>query len=546
MRKLLIAILCCSLWNTSNGQAPTFDWAFASGGLYGTLYNGSMILDDLGNIYSVGHFNGGPVDFDPGSDVLNLTSVGETDIYITKFNASGNFIWAKRFGGTEKDEGAGITVDGSGNVYFTGNFKGVVDFDPGTDVFNLTSNGSSDIFVCKLDPDGNFLWAKQMGGISDESGRAIAVDGSGDVYVTGEFQDTVDFYPGSGTSVLTSSGRTDIFICKLSTSGAFQWVKQIGSTEYDRGEALLIDNTSNIFLTGSFTGTVDFDPGAGVTELTSPGLTGASGFVLKLNATGDFEWATQLQNNISGNAVTTDITGNIYVGGGGPGIGIVKLSATGDITWDKFLPGFNCAARSIAVDVLGNVYTTGSFRGNVDFDPSEGTVIFDSGYGWDAYINKFDASGNYIWAYQLGDPTQRNYGTAMALDASGSIYASGYFRSEIDFDPGPNTFNLKSEFNYNTYLLKWNQETAGIDDQTRGVEISVYPNPTKGTLSIEFKTFQKSVKVKVFSITGQLLMEKQFQDLINLPLEIRQPQGIYLLEVIDNYGQKRTTKLIKY
>ncbi|RXJ50189.1 SBBP repeat-containing protein [Gelidibacter gilvus] len=546
MRKLLIAILCCSLWNTSNGQAPTFDWAFATGGLYGTLYNGSMILDNLGNIYSVGHFNGGPVDFDPGSDVLNLTSVGETDIYITKFNASGNFIWAKRFGGTEKDEGAGIAVDGSGNVYFTGNFKGVVDFDPGTDVFNLTSNGSSDIFVCKLDPDGNFLWAKQMGGISDESGRAIAVDGSGDVYVTGEFQDTVDFYPGNGTSVLTSTGKTDIFICKLSTSGAFQWVKQIGSTEYDRGEALLIDNTSNIFLTGSFTGTVDFDPGAGVTELTSPSLTGASGFILKLNATGDFEWVTNLQNNISGNAVTTDITGNIYVGGGGPGIGIVKLSATGDITWDKFLPGFNCAARSIVVDVLGNVYTTGSFRGNVDFDPSEGTVIFDSGYGWDAYINKFDASGNYIWAYQLGGPTQRNYGTAMVLDASGSIYASGYFRSEIDFDPGPNTFNLKSEFNYNTYLLKWNQETAGIDDQTRGLEISVYPNPTKGNLSIEFKTLQKWVKVKVFSITGQLLMEKQFQDLINLPLEIRQPQGIYLLEVIDNYGQKRTTKLIKY
>lgn len=542
MRKLIIAILCCSLWNTSNGQAPTFDWAFATGGLNGTLYNNSMILDDLGNIYKIGRFHSGPVDFDPGSDVFNLSSVGGLDIYVSKYDTSGNLIWAKRFGGTEDDGGSSITVDDSGNVYFTGNFEGTADFNPGVDVYNLTSNGSSDIFVCKLDSDGNFLWAKQMGGTFKESGNGITVDGSGSVYVTGHFESMVDFDPGTGNSKVTSRGQTDIFILKLSTTGDFQWVKHIGAEAYDRGEALHVDNANNLFLTGSFSGTVDFDPGDGIYELTS---TGASGFVLKLNKMGDFEWATKLPNNITGYAIALDAPGNIYVGGGGPGIGIFKLNAVGNITWDKFLVGSNSNAASIAVDVLGNVYTTGSFRNKVDFDPREGTVIFDTTRGWDSYINKLDASGNYVWAYQLGEPNFHDYGTAIALDASGSIYASGYFRTTIDFDPGPNTFNLTSEFRYNAYVLKWNQETAGLEDQLGDIQLSMYPNPTKDNFYIEFNTFQAFMSVRLFSLSGQLLMEKRFQNIKNIPLEIQHPNGIYLLELKDDQGRKTTVKLVK-
>lgn len=545
MKKLLIAILCGSLWTVSNAQAPTFDWAFATGGLNGATYNSSMALDNLGNIYSIGHFYSGPADFDPGSDMLNLSSVGGLDIYVSKYDSSGELIWAKRIGGTEDDEGTAIAVDGSGNVYFTGNFQGTADFNPGSEVYNLTSNGVKDIFVCKLDSEGNFLWAKQMGGATNDTGHAIAVDNSGDVYVTGEFEKTVDFDPGTGNSPLTSRGQTDIFILKLSTTGDFQWVKHIGSESFDRGEALSIDSGSNLFLTGYFTGTVDFDPGDGIAELTSSGATGASGFVLKHDAGGNFEWVTALPNNIAGRAVTTDTTGNIYIGGGGPGIGIVKLNPTGVVTWEKFLPGPNSNATSIAVDVLGHVYTTGSFRGNIDFDPSEDQVIFNSGSWHDAYINKFDASGNYVWAYQLGGPTLRNYGVAIALDASGSIYASGHFRSEIDFDPGPNTFNLKSEYSYSLYLLKWNQETAGLDDQLQGIQVSMHPNPTQGPIHIKFNTLQDIIELRLFSITGQLVMESHFKNTKNISLELYQPAGIYVAEFKNGKGQKSILKIVK-
>lgn len=545
MKKLLLAVLFGSLWTVNNAQAPRFDWAFATGGLNGATYTSSMALDNLGNIYSIGHFYSGPVDSDPASDMLNLSSVGGLDIYVSKYDTSGELIWAKRIGGTEDDEGTAIAVDGSGNVYLTGNFQGTADFNPGSEIYNLTSNGVKDIFVCKLDSEGNFLWAKQMGGATNDTGHAIVVDHSGDVFVTGEFEKTVDFDPGTGNSPLTSRGQTDIFLLKLSTTGDYQWVKHIGSESFDRGEALTIDSGSNLFLTGYFTGTVDFDPGDGIAELTSSGATGASGFVLKLDAGGNFEWVTALPNNIAGRAVTTDTTGNIYIGGGGPGIGIVKLNPTGVVTWEKFLPGSNSNATSIAVDVLGHVYTTGSFRGNIDFDPGEDQVMFNSGSWHDGYINKFDEAGNYVWAYQLGGPTLRNYGVAIALDASGSIYASGHFRSEIDFDPGPNTFNLKSEYTYNRYLLKWNQETAGLDDQLQGMEVSVLPNPTTGPLSITFGTSQPDVELRLFSVSGRLLMERHFNDIHHIPLDLHDRAGLYLLELKNKQGQKYVVKIIK-
>ncbi len=346
-----------------------------------------------------------------------------------------------------------------------------------------------------------------------------------------------------GTGTLTSNGLNDIFLCKFNASGVFQWVKQIGSTGQDYGQALTIDKASNLFLTGSFTDTVDFDPGAGVFDLMAS-TTGSNGFVLKLNASGDFVWATKLADGISGNAIALDAPGNIYIGGGGAGIGVVKLSAKGNITWSKLLAGSNSNAYSITVDASGNVYTTGAFRNAVDFDPGAGSVIFDSGSGWDSYINKFDASGDYVWAYQIGEPQFHDHGTAIALDASGNIYSYGHFRQTVDFDPGQNTFNLTA-WSYDSYLLKWNQATVGLLEKSLSENYVVYPNPTDGKFSIKFDNTQKSVTLRILSLTGQLILHKQFQNTNNIQLEINQPNGIYMLEISDNKGNKSVIKILK-
>src|SRR5690606_24605764 len=118
---------------------------------------------------------------------------------------SGGFIWAKQAGGSLDDTGSSIAVDTSGNVYVTGNFMGTADFDPGVGVFNMTSAGDRDVFIFKLDELGNFVWAKQIGGINRDWGISIAVDASGNVYTAGEFRETIDFDSDTGTSSLVSA-----------------------------------------------------------------------------------------------------------------------------------------------------------------------------------------------------------------------------------------------------------------------------------------------------------------------------------------------------
>src|SRR5262249_14945501 len=159
------------------------------------------------------------------------------------------------------DIGYSIAVDASGNVYTTGFFHGTVDFDPGSGTKNLVATGSNtDIFISKLDASGNYVWAKKIGGNTADIGYSIAFDASGNVYTTGSFQGTVDFDPGTGTQNLVASGSTEIFISELDASGNFVLAKHMGGGLYGYGQCIKVDASGNIYTTGYFSGTADFDP----------------------------------------------------------------------------------------------------------------------------------------------------------------------------------------------------------------------------------------------------------------------------------------------
>ncbi|HOZ31121.1 MAG TPA: SBBP repeat-containing protein, partial [Bacteroidales bacterium] len=143
--------------------------------------------------------------------------------------------WANAMGGTDYDSGNSISTDALGNIYITGSFSGTADFDPSASTYNLTSAGSGDIFIQKLDASGNFVWAKVMGETYDDIGYSISTDASGNSYITGYFFETVDFDPSEGTYNLISVGARDIFIQKLDASGNFVWAKAMGGTYYDGG-----------------------------------------------------------------------------------------------------------------------------------------------------------------------------------------------------------------------------------------------------------------------------------------------------------------------
>jgi hypothetical protein len=157
-------------------------------------------------VYTTGHFQG-TVNFGAG----NVTSAGNRDVFVTKLNASGTHQWTTTLGGTSNDYGNGVAVDSSGNVYTTGYFAGTVNFGAG----NVTSAGSSDVFVTKLNASGTHQWTTTFGGTSSDVGRSVAVDSSGNVYATGYFQGTVNF----GAGNVTSAGGADVFVTKLNSSG---------------------------------------------------------------------------------------------------------------------------------------------------------------------------------------------------------------------------------------------------------------------------------------------------------------------------------------
>jgi hypothetical protein len=182
----------------------------------------------------------------------------------------GNFLWAKSAGGSSDDVGVGIALDSSGNAYITGYFSGTAVFGATT----LTSAGDRDIYVAKLDIGGNFLWAKRAGGISWDSGNGIAVDSSGNTYITGYFNGIAVF----GATTLISAGGDDTYIAKVDIGGNFLWAKRAGGTSSDRGSDIALDSSGNAYITGWFEGTAVF----GATTLTS--VWGRDVFIWKVPA----------------------------------------------------------------------------------------------------------------------------------------------------------------------------------------------------------------------------------------------------------------------
>ncbi len=332
-------VFICKL--ASNGS---FLWARQLGGVSVDIAAG-VATDATGDVYTTGSF-AFTADFDPGTGTFNLTSAGDRDIFISKLDSDGNFLWAIGMGGPFRDGAANVAIGTSGEVYTVGAFIGTVDFDPGPGTFNLGSVGG-DAFISKLDSNGNFLWAGQMGGALEDRAASVAVGMSGEVYTVGAFRGTADFDPGPGTINLSSTGGDDAFISKLDSNGNFLWAGQMGGTGTDLPVGVAIGTSGEIYTVGTFSGTADFDPGSGTFNLTSASPS-SDVFISNLDIDGNFLWA------ISMGGTSADI------------------------------------AYGVAVGTGGEVYTVGQFFDAADLDPGPGTFnLLSSGSG-DAFISRLN------------------------------------------------------------------------------------------------------------------------------------------------------------
>lgn len=478
---ILLFFLADSLFSMS--QVPSFRWARGIGGI-DLDYCEAITTDDTANVYTTGYFEK-TVDFDPGPATYLLTCGSlNYDPYVYKLDSAGKFVWAKQFKGASTIGGKGLAIklDASNNVYVTGQFSGTVDFDPGAAVYNLTAVSESDVFVAKLDPAGNFVWAKQFKGNAWANiGTSIDVDISGDIIVTGSFISTVDFDPGPAVFNITAFGLGDIFVVKLTSSGSLIWAKQLGGTEGDGARSLMTDSYGNVVITGNFQATADFDPGPGVFNLISVHANGDA-FICKLDPSGNLVWAKNfsayesMQINIDGldNIVTIGNFGGTVDFDPGPGVyTLTAAELSGFINrWDKngnFInafalitgppaPNHNFSLRGVDQDAASNIYLTGFFLGEIDFDPGPGTYTVNSPYQPLSFVCKLSSTGNHLWT-SVQQTTYYAAGFSLALDTLRNVHVCGFFGSNITFDPGPSPIVLTANGDQDFFVAKLNRCT---------------------------------------------------------------------------------------
>lgn len=376
--------------------------------------------------------------------------------------ASPAFGFALNPGVSSPNGGSSIVTDAAGNTYVTGDFDQVTgDFDPGPGTYNLTGTGGENVFVAKYSPTGALVWARSMGGANEPSGDdfdaaygyGIAVGDNGSVYVVGSFHGTADFDPGIGVCNLTSDGDYDIFIAKLDAAGAFVWANRIGAAGPDKATDVALASDGDICVTGGFNNTVDFNPGAPTCYL-SGGTN--SRFVAKFNPAGGLRWASRIGGTTAGYS----------------------------------------AAIAVAAD--GNIYTMGSFRGTVDFDPdSDAGTLVSAGLD-DIVVLKQNAMGDVLWARRFGG-TGSDYAGDIAVDDNGDVFITGRFRDTVHFDTDADAFNLTSAGSDDVLVAKltsggsllWASGVGGADsDAGLGIAVasdgSVYTTGTfRGTADFD-------------------------------------------------------------
>jgi hypothetical protein len=401
-RKILHLVVGFLFLGTTASAQVGHLWSKSVGG---TGNDGCQAIgyDNSNNVYTAGYYSG-TIDADPGAGTTNLTSAGNYDIVISKFDVNGNLVWAKSFGGSGNDVAFSMAVTGAGELYITGYFSGTADFDPSAGVYNLTAIGATETFILKMNSTGVSLWAKQFNG--SVQGYDIQVDGYGQLYLTGYFGGTCDFNPGASINNLTTGSNQSGYIVRLDTSGNYQWARMLycaNAASSSKCFALTLDGVlnPNIYVVGGYIGTNDFDVGAGNLNATAQG--GSDAFVLKLDFSGNTIWAK-------------------------------TFGSTSTVLEER--------ALGVTLDPSGNVYTTGQYWGMVDFDPSSSTYNLTSTAGnYDAFVQKMDASGNFVGAVSIGD-VGFDAGIDIDADANNDIFIVGTYGASMDADPGAGVSTL--------------------------------------------------------------------------------------------------------
>ena len=406
-------------------------WAKRFGDGMSQIAKGVAVQLDGTSLWT-GYMNGS-VNFGTGV----LASPGGTDVFLAKLDLAGTTVWAKRFGDGSSQEGRAVAVDASGNAAITGAFGGTINFGGAV----LTTAGSNDIFLAKLDAAGNHIFSKNFGNNSNQYGNSVAFTPAGEIVITGYLGGAVDF----GGGLLTSAGSTDMFVAKFAADGTHQWSKIAGNSLAQIATSVAVQPAGDIIVTGNFAGQIDF---GATSTLTTAGLNDI--FLVSYDTAGNDTWVKKFGDSSDqlANAAATDGSGNIALVGsfagvldfgcgaltsaGGNDAFLAVLGPTGACSWSKrFGDGAEQMGYGVTFDVDGNVIVTGSFAGSINLT---GQVLTSAG-GLDVFVAKFDPGGAAFWSKKVGDATDQN-GFCAGADGSKDVLVGGGFTGTVNFGGG--------------------------------------------------------------------------------------------------------------
>jgi len=357
----------------------------------------SLAVDEAGNVYVVGYTDG---------TLPGQSRIGERDAFVIKYDAGGKELWIRQFGTEGRDVAYSLALDSEGNVYGVGYTSGTF---PGQ-----TNSGGVDAFVVKYDAAGKELWSRQFGSEYTDVAVSLAVDGEGNVYVSGGTKGSL---PGQA-----SSGDEDAFVIKYDATGNELWIHQFGTKDFDGADAIAVDGAGNIYVAGSTRGTLPGQTRVGEGDV----------FVRKYDASGQELWTRQFgTRDLDGTySLAMDSGGNVWISGHTQGTFPGQTSAG---KWDAFVAKYDAdgkelwthqfgtvdddAAYAIAVDGEGNVYMAGSTEGTLPGQTNAG--------GEDAFVVKYDAGGKQLWIRQFGTESL-DVAYSLAVNRGGNVWISGH------------------------------------------------------------------------------------------------------------------------
>ncbi|HKR04109.1 MAG TPA: SBBP repeat-containing protein [Bacteroidia bacterium] len=564
-------------------------WAKDAGGSDNEVgYN--VATDGNGNVIVAGSFYSPTITF-WSTTLTNTDSTGNTpDIFLVKFNASGNVIWEMSFGGSDDEFCNSVATDDSGNVLVTGYFKSPTITFGTTTLINDSAGYSSDIFIAKYDASGNVLWAKSAGENFEDRGCGIATDSNGDVLMTGSFSGSSITF---GTTVLTNAGvHGAMFIVKYDAAGNVLWANSAGSGAGGglSGNSVAADGNGNILVTGGFwTSTITF----GTIVLTNAGNQDL--FIVKYDAAGNVLWANSAGGNIDdvGKSITTDANGNVLITGyfsssiltfgnivltnyGARNTFIVKYDTSGNMLWATRVGGSGIdEGLCIATDVNGNSLLTGYFTDTtIVFDPFILTHSNPGFFHSELFLAKLGTCSAYFTLYPDTIPLNWiavNQATGVApltylWDWGDSTTSTGATPSHTYNTPGYYNICLtitdaagctSTYCDSSTYIFRGSSNnaiitinvvlpnTTNIIEQTANENgVIVYPNPAQDLIQINSTIDFPATEIILFDASGREVMEKKFNKSAAFSVK-HLTAGIYFYKIKDAKGNEVRGKVMK-